>query len=1131
MKPFLPTEILDHIGQVAVPSWSTLRNLTLVDRRFYAVFTHCLYEAAVAEHHPGPTCCAASTGNLAALKLAAKHGANFDAIYPQGIAGKEYDIQRAKRLSLLPRKVSDETYERREERSGTPLHAAIFAGQVDVVKWLIAERVDLELPGQMDCGCRHFPCIDKWYEMCQSDYAIGSASSLHYAICQGETAIAHLLLSAGADPRAWTRDSHRGQRATKRTISALATAIATGERSIVTRLVRDHGNDLNAYVGEPVAAACYAAVAPDSTMVQLVYSLGGNVSAAPATGSNVWRVFGNLVRKAFETSRFANAIELMRLGSPLWFALDSGEWHSTLQHLDFEKSDDSKPPFELDKINMKRTAFIMLARKTMETVPADVPDDQIRDLRRAGLLHVEADGDYSILDIMAYLDIAGFSYFENISRKTAKRTSAGPLYPDDQCPERMFALFRCLTDRRNIILMGGWCEISLKTAREVMSWIFDFIRLPGSDDFVGRNSAELVDIVTRLGKQGIWHRDEDRKTPYYVCPEKFISWFLDGSASKLEAATKETIKDGMLLSLPREIQEKLGNLPMELLRMVGSHLDSFTGTLSSLSQVNRQFHAIYSSMLYKAAISTDPAFAVKAAEAGNLDALKVALEHEVDLNYLHSLPDSKKELKKKEVTRQAAENLRWGSPLCLAVVGGHLHVVEWLLAQGVNTEMPAHIAHKLLDANANIECFSDQQVDLYPGLTHIRLQFRKEGFHDWNRDIEALHIAAAKGNRSIVSRLMSKHQERYYGQIEPLWYAFYSPGPSMMRLFLELGITAGYGPRILRGWPRLTSQIINLRNFEAAVELLLHGWPVWWHFNEHEYREGPTSLLSDVGSQCPHYGFQLHGAHFGYKTRFFLLLVQRTVETVPSEVTEKKLHEDLARTFINLCSDVDFGPVHLAEYIDATNLRLDKNTIGLPTVRGDASRPPQPLGAMDMTNALNRTIRSRQRLAITASNESWGAYASIISFLLDRGASAERESIASTSVDTAPLEEFLLQLVEGGSGRVQDALDFADNIAQNILNVVKIIRALGSRGGFRNEDAIEYYGTLIGKSREHIHYPWVRDKLRKETIDCVPAELRDEVEKFSACIRTTVTCDSGGQQTEVTELSDDRETDIDDSVV
>ncbi|TDZ22026.1 hypothetical protein Cob_v004796 [Colletotrichum orbiculare MAFF 240422] len=103
MKPFLPTEILDHIGQVAVPSWSTLRNLTLVDRRFYAVFTHCLYEAAVAEHHPGPTCCAASTGNLAALKLAAKHGANFDAIYPQGIAGKEYDVQRAKqRNDLVP---------------------------------------------------------------------------------------------------------------------------------------------------------------------------------------------------------------------------------------------------------------------------------------------------------------------------------------------------------------------------------------------------------------------------------------------------------------------------------------------------------------------------------------------------------------------------------------------------------------------------------------------------------------------------------------------------------------------------------------------------------------------------------------------------------------------------------------------------------------------------------------------------------------------------------------------------------------------------------------------------------------------------------------------------------------------
>ncbi|TDZ22027.1 hypothetical protein Cob_v004797 [Colletotrichum orbiculare MAFF 240422] len=119
------------------------------------------------------------------------------------------------------------------------------------------------------------------------------------------------------------------------------------------------------------------------------------------------------------------------------------------------------------------------------------------------------------------------------------------------------------------------------------------------------------------------------------------------------------------------------------------------------------------------------------------------------------------------------------------------------------------------------------------------------------------------------------------------------------------------------------------------------------------------------------------GSHLDSFTGTLSSLSQRTVETVPSEVTEKKLHEDLAGTFINLCSDVDFGPVHLAEYIDAANLRLDKNTIGLPATAIETA-------TADLKDAYAEIIRDKTLNAFSGGKTSFEYRRDRFAALLER---------------------------------------------------------------------------------------------------------------------------------------------------
>ncbi|KAI8191220.1 hypothetical protein K4K52_011621 [Colletotrichum sp. SAR 10_76] len=136
----LPLELHNAIGDF-LDDTHDLSNLARINQTFYRVFNRLLYKAAVKGRHPGPTIAAASNGNLAAIKLAAEHGANLDYHQLKPLTADEISAKGI-RYRLSPR-----------ARWGAPLHFAIIYGHQHIVEWLISKGVDIEAPARLYCGC------------------------------------------------------------------------------------------------------------------------------------------------------------------------------------------------------------------------------------------------------------------------------------------------------------------------------------------------------------------------------------------------------------------------------------------------------------------------------------------------------------------------------------------------------------------------------------------------------------------------------------------------------------------------------------------------------------------------------------------------------------------------------------------------------------------------------------------------------------------------------------------------------------------------------------------------------------------------------------------------------------------
>ncbi|KAI8196302.1 putative ankyrin repeat protein [Colletotrichum sp. SAR 10_76] len=319
----MPPEILLAIADL-LPQ-AALRALSPTNKRLYDVINPVLYAQSVKDEAPDITVLAARDGNLDTLKMAASFGADMNRVYwvPVPTWAKPEEIQ-----STAPETGYGVCW-------ATPLHVAAAYGHYDVVKWLLAEGVDIDVPGKLLCGCLSLNEMhtyygnssDAWKTGIDLDcvpHVAGTWTPLHLAICRGNQSIARFLVSRGASldirynrrmdiPRTHgvttlfcsescdptirmthlgsvdIEDSSDNDLDHRITIKALEqvehynrmdaahTAAASGQKEILRYLIAK-GADINALDGSNGNVLHYALSESDTGMCKLVVDLGADTA-------------------------------------------------------------------------------------------------------------------------------------------------------------------------------------------------------------------------------------------------------------------------------------------------------------------------------------------------------------------------------------------------------------------------------------------------------------------------------------------------------------------------------------------------------------------------------------------------------------------------------------------------------------------------------------------------------------------------------------------------------------------------------------------------------------------------------------------------------------------------------------
>ncbi|KAF4877759.1 Ankyrin repeat domain-containing protein 16 [Colletotrichum siamense] len=314
----MPPEILLVIADL-LPQ-AALRALALANKRLYDVINPVLYAQSVKDEAPDITVLAARDGNLDTLKMAASFGADMNRVYwvPVPTWAKPEEIQ-----STAPETGYGVCW-------ATPLHVAAAYGHYDVVKWLLAEGVDIDVPGKLLCGClslyemrQHLGNSSVIWDPHNTDLdsvpeIAGTWTSLHLAICRGNQSIARFLVSRGASlniryhriadiPRTHgvaalfcpescdpdTREAHLGpddienssndhlndrdpdarEQEDHNHMHAAHTAAASGKKEIFRYLIAK-GVDINTLDGSNANVLHYALSESDTDICKLVLDLG-----------------------------------------------------------------------------------------------------------------------------------------------------------------------------------------------------------------------------------------------------------------------------------------------------------------------------------------------------------------------------------------------------------------------------------------------------------------------------------------------------------------------------------------------------------------------------------------------------------------------------------------------------------------------------------------------------------------------------------------------------------------------------------------------------------------------------------------------------------------------------------------
>ncbi|KAK2779722.1 ankyrin-like protein [Colletotrichum kahawae] len=572
----LPSELLNVIGDF-LENIHELSNLARINQKFYRVFNRLLYEAAVKDHHPGPTIEAASSGNLGALKIAAEHGANLDYHQVKPLTADEI-AAKGIRYPLSPR-----------ARWGAPLHFAIIYGHQDVVEWLISKGVDIEAPARLYCGCENPNDIVDYYRIFREHYDNGVMvwTLLHYAICHGQIDIAHLLLSAGSSPlctilprpESWPPGlemleelySHHPTRIRHRrvdgfyhdetcalywgrnvSITALDTAVALGNKSIVTRLLKDIGMDPNCLRGAlDNSVFQYAATCGDESLVDHLVLLGADSRLLLKAD---WSYTKFPIYIAFRMHHPSAAFKLVECGTPIWsnqevwdYETDTSEqvekpislltvvlagwddeWSRTNTRL-CGLTDKCCDHDEHD-IAAKKKAFLKLAQRTVDEVPHEVSTNELKAILARGLIAMFDHADFCDEDFSEYVKIVKPALGEDAIDEFRQSTLS--LLVNHETRGYEFAQMHAIT----FLLDDRWFDepithidetlmkIALKTVVRTIPWLED-------DGYaILTNPDRLIRTLELLRVHGAWK--DAREQPEGLSTEEKGPWSLAGTIVK-----------------------------------------------------------------------------------------------------------------------------------------------------------------------------------------------------------------------------------------------------------------------------------------------------------------------------------------------------------------------------------------------------------------------------------------------------------------------------------------------------------------------------------------------------------------------------------------------------------------------
>ncbi|KAE9575410.1 hypothetical protein CGMCC3_g8546 [Colletotrichum fructicola] len=580
---FLPSELLSMIGDF-LDNIHDLSNLGRVNQTFYRVFNRLLYEAAVKDHHPGPTIEAASKGNLGALKLAAEHGVNLDYYQVKPLTADE-KLAKGIPYQLSPR-----------ARWGAPLHFAIIYGHQHVVEWLISKGVDIEAPARLYCGCvSPWNDISPYHETYRTDYDKGVMvwTPLHYAICHRQTDIAHLLLSAGSSPlcmvppqpASWppelkileelycdcsTRIRHILMDHSYRKDScaiywgrnvfttALDTAVASGNKSIATRLMKDLGMDPNCLGGTAHNSVFqYLATCDDVSMIDHLVSFGADSRLLLKAD---WGHIQFPIYIAFRMHHASAALKLVEGGTPIWSREEV--WDSDIDS--FEKVEtpialltkvlggwDYESPWtnrrfcgltdkccdhDEHEIAAKKKAFLKLAQRTVEEVPHEVSTYELRDILAQGLIAMFDHADFCDEDFSEYAKIIKSALDEDAIVQLRQSTLS--LLVNHRTRSFKFAQMHGIT----FLLDDQWFgePITHIDKRLMLRTLDRMVRaIPWLDDdgyTILTNTDCLIRTMELLRVQGAW-KDAREQTGRNSTEEK-SSWTLAGTTVEGEKCSE-----------------------------------------------------------------------------------------------------------------------------------------------------------------------------------------------------------------------------------------------------------------------------------------------------------------------------------------------------------------------------------------------------------------------------------------------------------------------------------------------------------------------------------------------------------------------------------------------------------------